>query len=83
MKKTVFDRSKIKETFFKYVDLTEAKFIGADLEGTTFHSCDLTKADFTDAQNVQIDPFNNKLKKCKLPLTEAMHLLRYFDIDIL
>ncbi len=60
----------------------EADFRGADLSGTLFHNCDLSKADFSTAVNYNIDPGTNKIKKAKFSLFEVLGLLSVFDITI-
>jgi len=62
--------------------LIDANFDEVDLTGTIFHNSDLSKADFSNASNYDIDPKTNKIKKAKFSLPEALQLLRGFDITI-
>ncbi len=41
--------ARLKNTFFKRVDLREASFQGANLSGVRFVACDLSRTDFRDA----------------------------------
>jgi fluoroquinolone resistance protein len=82
MKNTSFDGSKMRESYFTNTCLNNANFNGVDLQGTTFHHCDLGKADFSSAMNYSIDPITNKIKKAKFSFPEVVGLLHGFDIII-
>lgn len=61
----------------------EASFEGADLEGTLFHKCNLTKSNFVDAKNYAINPLSNQIGKARFSTPEALSLLRGFDIELI
>jgi uncharacterized protein YjbI with pentapeptide repeats len=82
MKSTAFTGSKVRECYFTNTCLNSANFDGAELSGTTFHNCDLCKADFSRATQYSIDPSANKIKKAKFSLPEVVGLLQGFDIII-
>ncbi len=82
MKSTIFKGSRVKETHFINTSLIGSDFKDVDLEGTVFHHCDLSKADFTGATHYEIDPQVNKIKGAKFSLPEAIGLLRGFDIIV-
>lgn len=42
----------------------------------------LMEADFSDAKNYSINPFNNKLKNAKFSKTKVYSLLNFLDIII-
>lgn len=65
LRKTRFTGCSLKETDFTETDLTEAIFDVCDLSGTKFSSTILEKADFHTANNFDIDPDRNKMKKAK------------------
>lgn len=83
MKKISFNGSKLKECHFTNTNLHSVNFSETDLSGTLFHNCDLTLADFSTAENYDIDPQTNKIRKAKFSLPEAIGLLRGFDISII
>jgi fluoroquinolone resistance protein len=70
----------IKEADFTDVDLTGALFTKTDFTDSRFINCDLTKANFNDALNYAIDINQNRLKKTKFSLPEAVTLLKGLDI---
>lgn len=82
MKKVSFKGSKLLECSFSGACLIEADFQDTDLSGTLFHDCDLSKSDFCGAANYSIDLRNNKSKKAKFAIPEAIGLLRSFDIEL-
>ena len=70
----------VKEADFTDVDFTGANFTGTDFSGSRFANCDLTKANFNDARNYAIDVKQNRLRKTKFALPEAVSLLKGLDI---
>jgi len=71
-----------KEVDFSECNLTEADFTGTDLESSRFTNCDLSLANFKEARNYNIDLLDNKVRKTKFSLPEALSLLNPFDIII-
>ena len=87
-----FFKLKIKNTSFKSCILHDVEFTQADLTGSVFNNCDfanarfgntiLTKADFTTAINLMLDPEKNNLKKAKFALQGLPGLLSKYDLKI-
>ena len=80
LKKAKFINCLAKETDFTDCNLTEAILTGTDLSDARFINCDLSLADFREAKNYAFDVRENKIKKTKCRLPEALSLLNYFDI---
>ena len=64
-------------------DFSGANFTYSDFSGCIFSDTNLTKANFGDAVNFDIDIFNNKLKAAKFDRFEALRLLASLDIELL
>ena len=62
--------------------LYRADFKKTNLEGTRFHQANLKEADFSNAINFSIDPFNNKIEKAKFSKPDVYSFLKFFDIII-
>jgi len=73
---------KAKEADFREADCTEANFTYTDFGNSLFGKTNLTKADFSEAVNYNIDIFNNIITKAKFSLPEAMNLLSSLDIEL-
>ncbi|MBI9035384.1 MAG: pentapeptide repeat-containing protein [Bacteroidales bacterium] len=69
----------IQTDFSEYV-LTKAKFTNCDLLNTNFIRNTFSKADFQTANNFQISPNSNKLKKAKLSVNGLPGLLEVYDM---
>lgn len=77
---------------FKDCSMLEVDYSGANLQKIAFSRCnlsrsvfahtDLTGADLRSATNYAIDPTNNKIKKARFSLPEAVNLLKTFGISI-
>lgn len=67
---------------FRETDCTDADFTQTDFENSLFGKTNLTRADFTDAINYNIDIFLNEIKKAKFSLPEATSLLNCLDIQL-
>lgn len=65
---------------FSDADLEKAVFCGTDLSNSRFQNTNLTGADFRGAQHYLISPTQNKLKKTRFSLPEAIGLLHGLDI---
>ncbi len=57
-------------------------FRGSDLTGTTFHNCNLEKANFSNATQYNISPIDNHIKKAIFTLPDVVGLLNHFNITI-
>ena len=65
---------------FREANLSRVDFTGTDLSGSLFSSTDLSEADLSRARNYQIDPGQNRLRRARFSLPEAMSLLYSLDI---
>jgi uncharacterized protein YjbI with pentapeptide repeats len=82
LKNTVFESCDLQEADFADADLTAAVFNACDLLMATFEGTNLEKADLRTAVNYAINPLNNRIKKAKFSLPEAIHLLDYLGIEV-
>ncbi|MEI6222512.1 MAG: pentapeptide repeat-containing protein [bacterium] len=71
-----------REVDFVETDLEGGNFTGTDFAGSVFHKTNLTKADFSGAKNYQIDLRENRAKKAKFSLPEALSLLESFGVEV-
>jgi fluoroquinolone resistance protein len=71
-----------KEVNFNEADLSGASLRYTNFEGSIFSHTNLSHTDFCKAENYNIDPVNNTLKKTRFSLPEAMSLLYSLDIEI-
>ncbi len=83
MKEVSFKDSKIYQCRFIDALLEKACFTQVDLNGTTFHNCDLRESNFEGALNYCINPCENKIKKAKFSFPECIGLLKSLDITII
>ena len=82
LKNTNFLNCLLKEVDFSESDLTAAIFRNSDLMGAVFSSSILEKADFREAQNISINPEENKLKKAKFSTYQLEGLLHKYGLEI-
>ena len=75
-------RCSARETDFSDSNLKEAVCTGTDFQAARFSNTDLSKADLRGADNYQIDPSANRLRKARFSLPEAISLLQGLDIVI-
>lgn len=80
--KIEMERCIAKEVNFNEADLSGASLRYTDFEGSMFAHTNLTETDFCHAENYNIDPVQNTLKKTRFSLPEAMSLLYNLDIEI-
>lgn len=71
-----------REVDFSEADLGQADCRFSDFSGSQFCNTDLSGADFRGANNYEIVPALNKLKKAKFSLPEALSLLYNLEIEI-
>jgi uncharacterized protein YjbI with pentapeptide repeats len=67
---------------FREASLCRAVFTATDFTHSLFGKTDLSGADFTDAENYDIDIFNNKISKAKFSRYTANRLLNSLDIQL-
>jgi fluoroquinolone resistance protein len=73
----------VHEVDFTETDCVDASFIQSNFESSTFHQTNLTRADFTDATNYQIDVFTNRIDDATFSLPDAINLLRSLPIKVI
>jgi fluoroquinolone resistance protein len=71
-----------KEVDFIETDMNHGTFKNTDFEKSRFLKTDLSYSDFSGAKNYSINLLDNKLKKAKFSLPEALSLLNGLDIII-
>jgi uncharacterized protein YjbI with pentapeptide repeats len=79
---TVIKKCEVKDADFIETDLKDSIFSSSNLENSIFFKTDLSGVDFTHATNYTIDVNNNKLKKTRFSLPEALSLLSNLDIIV-
>ncbi|WP_415891310.1 pentapeptide repeat-containing protein [Neptuniibacter sp. SY11_33] len=67
---------------FRDADFTSSNFTGTDFSSSMFEKTTLSKVDFTNATDFDIDIFSNNLKKAKFDRFEAIRLLGCLDIEL-
>jgi len=82
LKKAIFKNCIIKEASLFETNLISSNFENCDLTDTIFDRCDLSKADFRTANNYNINPNDNIIKKAQFSYPGILGLLNGFDIDI-
>ncbi len=82
LKQTKFVRCEAEDVDFAECNLSWADFEWANLTSAKFMNTDLTNANFIGATNYIIDIQNNKIKKAKFSMPEAMGLLYSLDITV-
>ena len=69
-----------KETYFAETNLSKANLTNTDFVDSKFFHTNLTQADFTGAKNYFVVYAENRLKKTKFSMPEALSLLHGLDI---
>lgn len=82
IRQTHFSRSVLEAVDFTEADLTQADFSGCDLKEAHFERSILDKADFRTAENFDINPELNRMKKAKFSLLGLAGLLGKYDLVI-
>ena len=67
--------STAREADFAAADLTDAIFTGTDLAGALFSDTNLTGADLRGATGYLIDPLQNRVRKARFTMPDAIGLL--------
>lgn len=88
----IFQKRKLKGIRFNNCSLMEVDFSEADLTNAVFDNCNLSRAvfsrtilkgaDFTTAQNFDIDPENNTIAKAKFSRDSLVNLLGKYNLII-
>ena len=82
LKKGVFIHCQADEVDFSACNLSLANFTGTDLAGARFAATDLTQANFVGAQRYAINVQENKVRKAKFSLPDALALLDGLGVEI-
>ncbi|MGO4292539.1 pentapeptide repeat-containing protein [Chitinophaga sp. RAB17] len=82
LKKGVFIHCQADEVDFSACNLSLANFTGTDLAGARFANTDLTQANFVGAQRYAINVQENKVRKAKFSLPDALALLDGLGVEI-
>lgn len=77
-----FGESSLSEANFTEANLSEANFSACQLDRAIFQLTNLSGADFRTAQNIDIDPENNQMRKAKFSIYELAGLLRKHGLDV-
>jgi fluoroquinolone resistance protein len=80
MQKSIITGCVAKEAYFEETNLTAANCTHTDFSDSRFIRTNLTQADFRGARNYTIVADQNKLKKTKFSMPEALSLLYGLDI---
>jgi fluoroquinolone resistance protein len=78
----VLEECKAHDVDFREASFCRAIFRATDFAHSLFGKTDLSRADFSEAVNYDIDIFNNKISKAKFSRYEASRLLNSLDIEL-
>ncbi len=76
------EHCKARDVDFRNGDFTQAKFSYTDFTNSLFMKTNLREADFSEAENYDIDIFNNEIKAARFSRHEAVRLLNSLDIEL-
>ncbi len=82
MKRNVFNKCEIRESYFQNALLAEARFTGCVFSSSTFNRCDLRKSSFVQSDGYAIDPRDCRIEKAAFSMPGVLGLLMPFDIEI-
>lgn len=78
----VMEHCKAHDVDFRSGTFTKAKFSYTDFTNSLFMKTNLREADFSEAENYDIDIFNNEIKAARFTRLEAVRLLSGLDIEL-
>src|SRR6187431_523865 len=78
----VLEHCKAHDVDFRSGTFTKAKFSYTDFTNSLFMKTNLREADFSEAENYDIDIFNNEIKAARFSRHEAVRLLNSLDIEL-
>jgi len=78
----VLEHCKVHDVDFRSGTFTKAKFCYTDFTNSLFMKTNLREADFSEAENYDIDIFNNEIKAARFSRLEAVRLLNGLDIEL-
>jgi fluoroquinolone resistance protein len=78
----VLEHCKAQDVDFRSGTFTKAKFSFTDFTNSLFMKTNLREADFSEAENYDINIFNNDIKAARFSRHEAVRLLNSVDIEL-
>jgi uncharacterized protein YjbI with pentapeptide repeats len=78
----VLEECKVRDVDFREATLSAAQCRGSDFSNSIFGKTNLSGADFTAAENYDIDVFDNEIKGAKFSRFEAIRLLDCLQIEL-
>jgi uncharacterized protein YjbI with pentapeptide repeats len=78
----VLEHCKAHDVDFRSGIFTKAKFSYTDFTNSLFMNTNLREADFSEAENYDINIFNNEFKAARFSRHEAVRLLNGLDIEL-
>lgn len=82
LKEAVMVECKAHDVDFRECDCMEADFSYTDFSNSLFNKTNLTKADFRESTNYNINVFHNEIKNAQFSMPEVVNLLNCFEIEI-
>lgn len=82
LRKTHFIDCKLTESSFNECDLVDTDFSHSDLSGATIEQCLLTRANFTTAGGVFLDPTRNRVKDARIGVDGAAGVAMSFGMVV-
>jgi uncharacterized protein YjbI with pentapeptide repeats len=82
LRKTYFIDCKLTESTFNECDLVDTDFSHSELSGATIDQCVLTRANFTTAGGVFIDPTRNRVKDARVGVDGAAGVAMSFGMVV-
>lgn len=76
------EHCKAHDVDFRNGNFTKSKFLHTDFTNSLFMKTNLREADFSEAENYDIDIFNNEIKLARFSRHEAVRLLNGLDIEL-
>ena len=78
----VVEYCKAHDVDFRHGNFTKANFRYTDFTNSLFMKTNIQQADFSEAENYDIDIFNNEIKSARFSRLEAVRLLNCLAIDL-
>ncbi|QZE12846.1 pentapeptide repeat-containing protein [Halosquirtibacter laminarini] len=77
-----FRNAKVREAIFESCNMQKVAFDRVDLGGTFFDRCNLMNADFRSAEQLALDPEQNRVKGARFSYQSAIGLLTKYQIKV-
>jgi fluoroquinolone resistance protein len=82
LEELLLEDCKARDVDFRDGKFADANFNHTDFASALFNKTDLTRVDFSEAVNYDINVFNNDIRNAKFTRYEAMHLLDCLEIEL-